>query len=398
MEFGKVPKLELDQRMEQFLAEMCISHDNWEVAAITGAAGMFYLTGTICDGVLLIRRGIEATLWVRRSYERSIMESEFSDIRQMNSFRNVAEAVGALDSDVYLDTAHASLEWYSMLTKYLPFKQAHSLDKTLLNVRAVKSEYELERMRLAGDKINQMLTQELPSLISDNISEAVLGAHLLAKFIENDHHGISRSNMRNASELLGHIAFGDGVLYPGVFNGASGIAGLYPAAPALGRRDRFLCSGDLIYIDVCFGIDGYHVDKTMVYSYLLSQTDEIRSAHKLCLDLELHAASLLRPGALPSMIYEEIYGMVSAEHIKGFMGTPGRTVPFLGHSIGLSIDETPVLAMGFDSPLEKNMTIAIEPKIGIEGIGMVGSENTYLVTENGGVSLTGTPKEILVLA
>ena len=35
------------------------------------------------------------------------------------------------------------------------------------------------------------------------------------------------------------------------------------------------------------------------------------------------------------------------------------------------------------------MTIALEPKKGIPGRGMVGSENTYLVTERGGLSLTG---------
>jgi Xaa-Pro aminopeptidase len=105
---------------------------------------------------------------------------------------------------------------------------------------------------------------------------------------------------------------------------------------------------------------------------------------------------MLRPGVKPSDIYARALAFVDPEFADGFMGVPGRTVPFLGHSVGLYIDETPIIAKGFDAPLEPGMTIAIEPKIGIEGAGMVGSENTYLVTESGGVSITGKASDILL--
>jgi len=88
---------------------------------------------------------------------------------------------------------------------------------------------------------------------------------------------------------------------------------------------------------------------------------------------------------------------VKSEYKSNFMGAPGRTVPFIGHGVGLNINEMPVIAKGFNDPLEMNMTIAIEPKIGLDGIGMVGSENTYLVTESGGISLTGEPRELDVV-
>jgi Xaa-Pro aminopeptidase len=65
--------------------------------------------------------------------------------------------------------------------------------------------------------------------------------------------------------------------------------------------------------------------------------------------------------------------------------------------VGLVVDESPVIAPGFDDPLEEGMTIALEPKKGIPGTGMVGTENTYLVTGHGGVSLTGnSPGLVLV--
>ena len=63
----------------------------------------------------------------------------------------------------------------------------------------------------------------------------------------------------------------------------------------------------------------------------------------------------------------------------------------------MQIDEPPVIAKGFDEPLAEGMVIALEPKRGVAGVGMVGSENTYLVTPNGGKSLTGNHPGLMVV-
>lgn len=71
------------------------------------------------------------------------------------------------------------------------------------------------------------------------------------------------------------------------------------------------------------------------------------------------------------------------------MGYGKRTVKFIGHGIGLTIDEPPVIANGFNEPIREGMVFAVEPKKGIPGIGLVGTENTYIVTPKGGISITG---------
>ena len=71
------------------------------------------------------------------------------------------------------------------------------------------------------------------------------------------------------------------------------------------------------------------------------------------------------------------------------MALAANKVAFLGHGIGLAIDGHPVIARGFDEPFETGMVMAVEPKLGIEGVGMVGVENTFEVTDAGGVCLTG---------
>jgi len=397
MQNNYVPKSELDSRMARFLQEMDAAYGDWELCAFVGGVSMFYLTGTICDGLLLIRRGIGATLWVRRSYERAVIESEFGDIRRMRSFRDISNEIAPLPDTLYLDTAQATLEWFGMLSKYLPFKDIKPNDKVMLKARAVKSEYELERMRRAGEILDRLLREELASLLHTGISEADLGAELFPLFMRNEYHGVCRFSMRGIIPVLGHVSFGESPLYPSIFNGASGVKGLCPAVPVLGNRDRLLRGGDLIYIDVGFGVDGYNIDKTRIFSYKHQQPEHVLFAHQHCLELEQMAAAMLQPGVKPSDIYEKVTSSVNPEFKSCFMGATGRQVPFIGHSVGLYVDEFPVIAKGFDDPLEVGMTIALEPKIGIDGVGMVGSENTYLVTESGGKTLTGEATDITII-
>ncbi len=79
------------------------------------------------------------------------------------------------------------------------------------------------------------------------------------------------------------------------------------------------------------------------------------------------------------------------------MGYKNRQVNFLGHRIGLQIDETPVIAKGFDDPIEEGMVFAIEPKRGIEDVGMVGIEKMFVITPVGGRSITGNHPGLLLL-
>lgn len=396
MDIKKIPDDELTNRMRRFLAAMDRTYPEWQMCAIIGGMSMYYLTGTISDGMLLIQRGKDATLWVRRNYERATLESGFHDIRPMSSFRDVANSVEALPDTLYLDMSFATLEWYGFLSKHMRFERVLPIDAVMLGVRAVKSSYEIEIITRAGKIVDHLLRENLPSLLHTGISEAELGADLFSMFVKNGYHGVSRFSMQNADVVLGHIGFSESSLYPSVFNGASGLVGLCPAAPVLGSREVKLKEGDLLYIDIGFGIEGYNVDKTLIYSFNKPQPAFVNEIHRHCLDLEKQAVSMLRAGIKPSDIYQTVCNLVKPDLRDRFMGVKGRTVHFLGHGVGLYINELPVIAKGFDEPLECGMTIAIEPKIGIEGVGMVGSENTYLITESGAVSLTGDAQEIIL--
>ena len=76
------------------------------------------------------------------------------------------------------------------------------------------------------------------------------------------------------------------------------------------------------------------------------------------------------------------------------MGAGENQVKFVAHSVGLELDETSVIAPKFDEPLEAGVVLAVEPKVFYPGLGGVGVENTYVLTENRCERLTKCPMEI----
>ena len=125
--------------------------------------------------------------------------------------------------------------------------------------------------------------------------------------------------------------------------------------------------------------------------------DDAKKAHYKCVQIEKEAASMLKPGITPEEIYTTITENLNPDFLENFMGYGERRVSFLGHGIGLLIDEIPVIARGFNEPLEEGMVIALEPKKGIKGVGMVGIEDTFIVTPGGGKKITGENEGLLLV-
>ena len=111
-------------------------------------------------------------------------------------------------------------------------------------------------------------------------------------------------------------------------------------------------------------MNGYHSDKTQIYYFGAKPPAGLLDIHRACIKIQSEIASQLRPGAVPSEIYHNIMSKLPEEFKQNFMGFGGRVAKFLGHGIGLQVDEPPVIAGGFTSPLKENTAIAIEPKKG----------------------------------
>jgi len=393
----KTPLKELKNRMAQFRIIMDRSNPEWEMAVIFRKINLYYFTGTMQDGMLIIPRDDEPIFWVRRSYERALNESLLKNIKPMNSFRDAARNINKLPDTVYIETEVVPLALYNRFQKHFPFQNFKPLDMAIAAVRSIKSEYELNLMRKAGKIHEHVLEDIVPEILREGMSEADLAGDLFKIMLKEGHHGVTRFGMFDTEIVLGQIGFGESSIYPNYFNGPGGNYGMNAAVPVIGSRERKLTKGDLVFIDVGCGVDGYNTDKTMNYMFGRSLPKCVINIHNECVEIQNNIAEMLKPGAIPSEIYKTIMNNLDQEFLQNFMGYGDRKVNFLGHGIGLLIDELPVIAEGFNEPIQKGMVFALEPKKGIKNIGMVGIENTFIVTSKGGECITGHNSGLIAL-
>jgi len=386
---NKVPFDELKIRMKRFREKMDEISTEWEAAVIFSKINQYYFTGTMQDGMLYIPRENEAVYFVRRSYERAVDESLFPDIRPMISFRDASSSIDKMPDILFMETEFVPLSLYQRFLKYFPVREVKSVDMPIASIRAVKSEYELSLIRKAGQIHKRVFEEIVPGMLKEGVSEANFAADLFSMMVREGHDGISRFRMLDTEMMPGQIGFGESSIYPTSFNGPGGNYGLSPAVPLLGSRKRTLRKGDLVFVDVACCVSGYHSDKTTTYMYGKPLPQHAIDAHRRCVDIQNEIAAMLKPGAVPAEIYNSIMKKLDDNFLENFMGFGNRKVKFLGHGIGLHVDELPVIAEGFTEPLQEGMVFAVEPKKGIEGIGMVGIENTFIVTPQGGECISG---------
>jgi Xaa-Pro aminopeptidase len=369
----------------------------WELSIIFSKLNQFYFTGTMQDAMLLIPNNGEAVLWVRRSYDRAVEESLFPNIKPMESYKDAATGTGKIPSTLYMETEIVPIAMLQRFKKYFPFNEVKPLDLQIGLTRSVKSAYEISLMEESGKIHKRVLEEIVPTILKEGMSEVELVTKIYSVLLEHGHQGVSRFSMFDTEMGIGQIGFGESSLYPTYFNGPGGNRGTNPAIPFIGSSERKLRKGDLVFVDIGCGFQGYHTDKTMTYMFGEKLPQEAIDIHKQCVKIQNRMAEMLKPGNIPSQIYDQIIGSLSPYFQENFMGYGNRKVKFLGHGIGLVIDEIPVIAKGFDDPLVEGIAFALEPKKGDKGVGMVGIENTFLVTPNGGRCITGTnPGLILV--
>ena len=391
-----VPLTELDDRLKRFRARMDTVQPGWEMVAITGKIPLYYFTGTMPDGLLLIPQDGDAVFWVRQSFEQAARESLFPNIRRMRSYRDIAEEMRIFPSTVYIETEQVPVAQLQRIQKYLPFRNVKAVDEHIGAVRAKKSPYELALMERAGEIHRHVLEDLVPGMLTEGIDEVTFTCDLYSVMVKEGHQGIIRFGMFNEM-LLGQIGFGTSSISPTCVDTPGGISGTHPSVPLMGCRNRLLKKGDLVVIDIGCGYNGYQTDKTVSYMFGKPLPDAAIQEHFRCVEIQDTMASMLKPGAIPSEIYRTIMAGLEPAFLPNFMGFGDHRVNFLGHGIGLWIDETPVIAVGFDEPLEEGMVFALEPKKGIPDIGLVGIENTFVVTPQGGRSLTGKSKGLVVV-
>jgi len=355
---------------------------------------IYYFAATRQNGLLWVPATGDPLLLVRKSLARARQESAVADLRPFPSSRDLSGLVGRPGQRIGLTHDVLPIAQLTYLHKVLPERSFHDIAELNRKLRSVKSAWELERLRRAGDQLSAVFA-EVPEFLRPGLREIDLAAEFECRLRKRGGEGYVRMRAFNQELFLG-LAVAVGADQPGFFDGAVTGRGLSAAAPH-GASQAPIAANAPVLIDYVGVFDGYLVDMTRMF-VCGSLEPQLEDAFSCALQIQEQLSSTLKPGVLCSELFE-LSARLAAEAGLGecYMGVPGEQAKFVGHGIGLELDELPILARGVNVPLEAGQTIAIEPKFVLPGCGAIGIENTWAVGRDGGIRLTGHPDELVRL-
>jgi Xaa-Pro dipeptidase len=354
--------------------------------------GIYYLTGSTQGGLLWFPREGEPVFLVRKSFERAKAESALPNIVPFRSYSELPKLIPNPGKTLGFELDVVPVSTYEQVAKNLKNSTLVDASLTIRKARGVKTPYEVDCIRQAARQLDTAFL-DIPGQLREGMAEIDLGARIEYVMRTVGHQGLTRVRRFNMEMHYGAVSFGDTAAYPHSFDGPVGVRGLYTAVPAMGGRKQ-LGRGEPVIVDIVGGCAGYIADGTRVYS-LGPLSQELRDAHAYILDLNSWIEEQLRPGRLPGEIYTQILERVAkSPYGSQFMGAGENQVKFVAHSVGLELDEIPVIAPKYDVPFEVNTVMAVEPKIFFPGIGGVGTENTYVIRDGAPERLTTCSQDI----
>ena len=261
-------------------------------------------------------------------------------------------------------------------------------------MRRIKTPMEIEQFRIAARK-HEATYREIPACYRPGMTDLELQFETELRMRRNGSMGLFRAFGPNMDIFMGSLLTGENAETPSPFDFALGGEGVNAACP-LGANGTPLKEGMAVMIDMAGNYTPYMTDMTRVFS-IGKLPEEAYRAHQVALEIQEAVKAQIKPGTPCSELYR-----IAAEKAQqaglaaNFMGTR-QQAKFVGHGIGLQINELPVLTPRSKDALQANMVFALEPKFVLPGIGAVGIENSFLVTEDGGEQLTLAPEEIIRL-
>lgn len=355
---------------------------------------VYYFSGTRQNATLWMPAEGTPVLLVRKSLARARQESPLPDIRPFPSSRDFAAVLPAEAVKLGLTYDVLPVQQLNFYTKLLAGREFVDISPLNREVRSVKTPVEVELLRRSGASLSSVFTQ-VPEFLRAGMRELDLSAEFECRLRKTGNEGYVRMRAFN-QELFQGLAVSAGGPSYGFFDGAVTGRGLSNASPHGASLD-LIEKNVPILLDYTGVFEGYITDMTRIF-VLGDLDDELKHAFATSLDIQDFLQRSLKPGA----VCEELF-LKAAEMAEGaglgdcFMGMPGEQARFVGHGVGLELDEFPVIAQGFKVPLQEGHVIAIEPKFVMPGKGVVGIENTFVVTAAGGVKLTDIPDAITYL-
>ena len=393
-----VPSSEIENRLRCF--QDLLAQEELDGVLICQHVDLFYFSGTMQPGYLYIPSQGEPVFLVKKNLERALEESSLNNIVPITSSKEIPSLLVERGLPLFqtLGLEMDVLPANSYLQLRNIFKKSRIVDASILirKCRMNKSPWEIGNMTRAAQMMSKMVL-EVHRLLRPEMTEIELAGLLEAFLRKEGHQGYIRTRGFNQEMFYGHILSGAEGGMASYIDSPSGGLGIGPAF-SQGAGVKLIKPHEAISIDYVGCYNGYLVDQTRMFSIGEPPTpvlDAFRAIQKIQESIKLKA----QPGIPCDQVY--FWALEEAERLgykNHFMGTGQAQVSYIGHGLGLELDELPILGKTFSWPLEAGMVFALEPKIVLPEYGLVGIENTYLMTEIGLRPISFAPEDFQVIS
>lgn len=361
--------LKLQQVLIAMQAEACL---------ITSSVNQYWLTGFIFDGYILVYAEGEPLLFVRRP--TSLSGENIVGIRKPEQIPSLLREAGLqVPKQVLLESDTVTLSAALRLQAALEMPEIKNISAAIRTLRSVKSEYELNQIRESA-AIHTKVYELIPSLYRKGMTDLALQIEIERQMRLHGSAGIFRSFGENMDIFMGSMLAGDNAQAPSPYDYALGGGGITPLLP-LGANGTPLTPGTTLMVDMAGNYRPNMDDMTR--TFVIEHAPDIAyKAHQVSLDIVHTLEATTKAGVPCAELWHLAEKIVRENKLEAyFMGT-AQQARFVGHGVGLEINEPPVLTPRSKDVLEPGMAIAIEPKFVLPGIGAVGVENTYIVHDD----------------
>ena len=375
-------------RVQQLLTEA-----GGAAALISTDVNIYYLTGIVFSGYIYLPSKGEPLWFIRRPSglkgERMIYIRKPEEIPNVLMERNIP-----LPENLFLEADQMTHNEFLRLEAALHPAQTGNLTPLIRKARMIKTTWEVDQFRFSSAKHAEVF-RLIPSLFRKGMTEIEFQIKIEQVMRQCGSIGIFRTFGANMNIFMGSLLSGKNADSPSPFDFALGGKGIHPCVP-IGASDDLIVKGSAIMIDFAGNFTAYSSDMSRVYSF--GKLPEIAyRAHQVSLEMHQWLMEEVKPGTACSDIYNRMFETAEKSGFKAnYMGF-SQQAKFVGHGVGLEINEPPVLMSRSNDLLQPGMVFALEPKFVLPGIGAVGIENTYLVTDNGIEKLTVLEEEIINL-
>jgi Xaa-Pro aminopeptidase/phosphoglycolate phosphatase-like HAD superfamily hydrolase len=384
------PLTDLNDKLERIFAHM--QQLGFDSLVVSDNANKYYLTGRVFAGYIYLTAADKGlTSFVLRNLP--LNGERVFNIRKPEQILEIIERENLpKPGNTSFELSQTSWATVQRLATALGVEQFGNADTVLMQARSVKTPFEIKLIEECGMKHDRVYSR-IPGLYRAGMTDIELQIEIERLSRLEGSIGIMRTVGDDLEINMGNVITGENADCPSPYDFAMGGAGANQALP-VGGDGTIIRPGTSVMVDTNGVFNGYMTDMTRTFA--LGKLPELAlKAHQLSIDICREIARLGVPGAECKELYNRAEQMaIEAGMQEYFMGHRAHA-GFVGHGMGIAVNEQPVLAPRSKSQLTVGNVIALEPKFVIPQVGAVGVENTYVVTESGMRCLTHSPEEII---